>query len=148
MTDDDGLLRADIRRLTTMLGQTLVRNEGQDLLDLVELVRGQAKKAGLADLPPEVDARLRAMDLATTIRLVRAFTSYFHLANVTEQVHRGRAALASRAERGGWIERARGELNARPKAAVVCGRRREVAPGASVYNRLADLEWDTHPHWI
>ena len=44
---------------------------------------------------------------------------------------------------GGWIERARGELNARPKAAVVCGRRREVAPGASVYNRLADLEWDT-----
>lgn len=106
MTDDDGLLRADIRRLTTMLGETLVRNEGQDLLDLVELVRGQAKKAGLADLPPEVDARLRAMDLATTIRLVRAFTSYFHLANVTEQVHRGRAALASRAERGGWIERA------------------------------------------
>ena len=106
MTDDDGLLRADIRRVTTMLGETLVRNEGQDLLDLVELVRGQAKRAGLADLPPEVDARLRAMDLATTIRLVRAFTSYFHLANVTEQVHRGRAALASRAERGGWIERA------------------------------------------
>ncbi len=106
MTDDDGLLRADIRRLTTMLGETLVRIEGQDLLDLVELVRGQAKRTGLADLPPEVDVRLRAMDLATTIRLVRAFTSYFHLANVTEQVHRGRAALASRAECGGWIERA------------------------------------------
>jgi GT2 family glycosyltransferase len=44
---------------------------------------------------------------------------------------------------GGWLDRARAELEARPKAAVVCGRRRETDPGASIYNRLADLEWDT-----
>ena len=100
MTDDEQL-RADIRRITTMLGETLVRNEGQELLDLVELVRGQAKTSSLEDLP-----ELRALDLATTIRLVRAFTSYFHLANVTEQVHRGRAMLSVRAEDGGWVERA------------------------------------------
>jgi GT2 family glycosyltransferase len=43
----------------------------------------------------------------------------------------------------GWIERARRELENRPDAAVVCGRRRERFPDASVYNRLADLEWDT-----
>jgi GT2 family glycosyltransferase len=43
----------------------------------------------------------------------------------------------------GWIARARGELEARPRAAVVCGRRRETDPEASIYNRLADLEWDT-----
>jgi GT2 family glycosyltransferase len=30
-----------------------------------------------------------------------------------------------------------------PDAAVVCGRRRERAPSASIYNRLCDLEWDT-----
>ena len=30
-----------------------------------------------------------------------------------------------------------------PTAAVVCGRRREMFPERSVYNRLADLEWDT-----
>jgi GT2 family glycosyltransferase len=43
----------------------------------------------------------------------------------------------------GWLERARVELEARPRAAVVCGRRRELYPGRSIYNRLADLEWDT-----
>lgn len=43
----------------------------------------------------------------------------------------------------GWIERASAELDSRPDAAVVCGRRRERAPEASVFNRLADLEWDT-----
>ena len=45
--------------------------------------------------------------------------------------------------REGWIERARAELDARPDAAVVCGRRRERNPDASIYNRLADLEWET-----
>ena len=43
----------------------------------------------------------------------------------------------------GWLDRAQAELEARPKAAVVCGRRRELFPEHSVYNRLADLEWDT-----
>ena len=43
----------------------------------------------------------------------------------------------------GWLDRARAELEARPDAAVVCGRRREKFPEHSVYNRLADLEWDT-----
>ncbi|MCU1623026.1 MAG: phosphoenolpyruvate carboxylase [Frankiales bacterium] len=87
-------LRADIRLVTTLLGETLVRNEGQQLLDLVEQVR--------ASSVDDVDLT----DLATTIRVVRAFTSYFHLANVTEQVHRGRAMLADREANGGWVERA------------------------------------------
>ena len=82
-----------------MLGETLARNEGQELLDLVELVRGRAKESDLAGLPV-----LRGLDLATTIRLVRAFTSYFHLANVTEQVHRGRAILEHRRTAGGWLD--------------------------------------------
>ncbi|MDB5327462.1 MAG: glycosyl transferase family 2 [Phycisphaerales bacterium] len=45
--------------------------------------------------------------------------------------------------RDGWCERAITELNAKPKAAVVCGRRRERFPEASVYNLLCDIEWDT-----
>ncbi|MGI8627795.1 MAG: phosphoenolpyruvate carboxylase [Geodermatophilaceae bacterium] len=102
----DVALRADIRLLTTLLGQTLVRSAGPELLELVELVRGQAKVGGLTDLPPAVDEQLRTMDLPTTIRVVRAFTSYFHLANVTEQVHRGRALLTQREQGGGWLERA------------------------------------------
>jgi len=43
----------------------------------------------------------------------------------------------------GWIARARADLGARPDAGVVCGRRREKFPEATVFNRLVDLEWDS-----
>ena len=43
----------------------------------------------------------------------------------------------------GWLERAEVELLAHPDVVVVCGRRREIHPEQSVYNRLVDLEWDT-----
>ncbi|MFN3644905.1 MAG: glycosyltransferase family 2 protein [Gemmobacter sp.] len=43
----------------------------------------------------------------------------------------------------GWIAAALAHMAAHPQAGVVCGRRRERFPGASVYNRLADAEWDT-----
>jgi glycosyltransferase involved in cell wall biosynthesis len=42
----------------------------------------------------------------------------------------------------GWLEEARRMLERHPKAAVVCGRRRERFPKASIYNRLCDMEWD------
>jgi GT2 family glycosyltransferase len=44
--------------------------------------------------------------------------------------------------RPGWIARARAEIEARPDVAAVCGRRRERHPEASIYNRLADMEWN------
>ncbi len=43
----------------------------------------------------------------------------------------------------GWTDTARTFLAAHPNAAVVCGRRRERFPDASVWNRLCDAEWDT-----
>ena len=43
----------------------------------------------------------------------------------------------------GWLERAIAEMRSHEKAAVVCGRRRERNPEASIYNRLCDLEWNT-----
>jgi len=42
-----------------------------------------------------------------------------------------------------WIPAATAALDKEPKLAVVCGRRRERFPEATVYNRLCDLEWDT-----
>lgn len=42
-----------------------------------------------------------------------------------------------------WVQTAHDFMGAHPQAAVVCGRRRERSPEASVYNRLCDLEWDT-----
>lgn len=43
----------------------------------------------------------------------------------------------------GWIEAAAGFLDAHADVAVICGRRRERHPEASLWNRLVDQEWDT-----
>jgi phosphoenolpyruvate carboxylase len=98
----DRALRRDIRRVTSILGQTLARAEGPELLELVERVRAHAKDGSLDELPD--------FDLATVTRLVRAFTAYFHLANITEQVHRGRSLTRMRDEQGGWVEQAVGRI--------------------------------------
>ena len=101
----DAALRGDFKALGELLGQTLVRQEGQQLLDLVEQVRALTRSAepGAAD---EAQAQLAELDLATAIRLVRAFSNYFYLANVTEQAHRARELHAERATSGSWLARA------------------------------------------
>lgn len=43
----------------------------------------------------------------------------------------------------GWIEKAMETIEADSKLAVVCGRRKERFPEVSVYNQLADMEWNT-----
>lgn len=43
----------------------------------------------------------------------------------------------------GWLAAATDFLERRPDVAVVCGRRREKKPAASLYNRLCDIEWAT-----
>ncbi|EDX71996.1 glycosyl transferase, group 2 family protein [Coleofasciculus chthonoplastes PCC 7420] len=43
----------------------------------------------------------------------------------------------------GWIEQAKETLDNDDKLAIACGRRRERFPDASIYNRLADMEWNT-----
>jgi phosphoenolpyruvate carboxylase len=89
----DTALRRDIRQVTSILGETLARVEGERLLELVETVRAHAKSDRLEELAEP--------DLATTTRLALAFTAYFHLANVTEQVHRSAGIHP-----GGWVAQA------------------------------------------
>ena len=43
----------------------------------------------------------------------------------------------------GWLPKATDFLEHTPRAAVVCGRRTEAHPEASLYNRLIDEEWNT-----
>jgi phosphoenolpyruvate carboxylase len=107
-SDSDTALRADIRRLGALLGQTLVRQEGQALLDLVELVRAQVR----AD-PKAAETTLTAMDVSTGTKLARAFSTYFHLANITEQAHRGRELRRRRARDGGWLDQAARQITER-----------------------------------
>ncbi|WP_190111846.1 phosphoenolpyruvate carboxylase, partial [Streptomyces cinnamoneus] len=98
-------LRADIRRLGDLLGETLVRQEGEELLDLVERVRALTRTDGEA-----AAELLAATDPETAAKLVRAFSTYFHLANVTEQVHRGRELRARRDAEGSILARTADEL--------------------------------------
>lgn len=43
----------------------------------------------------------------------------------------------------GWLAPAIATLENHPTTAIVCGRRRERFPERSIYNRLADMEWNT-----
>ena len=99
MTSQDESLRADVRRLGDLLGQTLVRQEGQELLDLVESVRKAVREGTGGEV-------LKDLSVDDSIQLVRAFSTYFHLANVAEQVNRVRIISESREVNGSWISRA------------------------------------------
>jgi phosphoenolpyruvate carboxylase len=119
----DAALRADIRRLGTLLGQTLVRQEGQGLLDLVEEVRALVRSD-----PESAATKLASLDVTTGTKLARAFSTYFHLANITEQVHRARELRRLRAKEGGWLDRA---------AALIAERKVPAAEIAAAARRLA-----------
>src|SRR3978361_2277367 len=104
-------LRRDIRELGVLLGRTIVRQEGPEMLELVERVRQLVRTDRDA-----AAAVLAEVDPLTAIRLVRAFSTYFHLANVAEQVHRARELQATRTERGSWLAQAVQRIHAAPGA--------------------------------
>jgi phosphoenolpyruvate carboxylase len=111
MTNQDESLRADVRRLGDLLGQTLVRQEGQELLDLVESVRKAVREGTGGEV-------LKDLSVDDSIQLVRAFSTYFHLANVAEQVNRVRIISESREVNGSWISRAVDKVVAAQKAQI------------------------------
>ena len=101
---DDAALRADVRRVSTLLGESLARQEGPQLLDLVERIRSLTKAAQGGDdqALAELHEVVGSVSLRTAIHLVRAFSAYFHLANIAEQVDRVRR-LAGRPADDGWL---------------------------------------------
>ena len=92
-------LRNDVRRLADLLGQTLARQEGDELLSLVESVR-------LAVRQGEQDQILSKLTDSQTISLVRAFGHFFNLANVAEQVNRSKVLTDEKNTTGSWLSRA------------------------------------------
>jgi phosphoenolpyruvate carboxylase len=96
---DNTDLRNDVRRLADLLGQTLARQEGDELLSLVESVR-------LAVRQGEQDQILSKLTDSQTISLVRAFGHFFNLANVAEQVNRSKDLANEKNTTGSWLSRA------------------------------------------
>ena len=97
---DDAALRSDIRMLGELLGETISRHHGPELLAKVEHVRA-ATRGDFAQVARE----LSQTDVETAIGLARAFSTYFNLANIAEQVHRGRALAQDRRTSGGVLQK-------------------------------------------
>ncbi len=89
-------LREDIRRLGDLLGQALIRQAGPEMFAVVEQIRSLVRKD-----PDRAAALIDELPLPEATTLARAFSLYFALANVAEQVHRARAQAARREATGG-----------------------------------------------
>lgn len=99
---------------------------------------------GSPDMARSMGVEVVALDLSIPFTAARARNSGFERLMQMEaalefvQFVDGDCEVAA-----GWLESAEAALNAEPRCAVVCGRRRERHPEVSVYNRLCDIEWDT-----
>lgn len=129
------------------------RNEGARLDACLAALAGQVRRvvyvdSGSTDGSPAraaaAGAQIVALDMALPFTAARARNA-------------GLAALAADPPdlvltidgdctlQPGFLSAATAALAAHPRAVVVCGRRRERHPQASVWNRLCDREWNTPP---
>ncbi|WP_346296987.1 phosphoenolpyruvate carboxylase [Rhodopseudomonas sp. P1] len=80
-------LRNDIRLLGRILGDTVREQEGQTVFDLVENIRQTSIRFHRDDdktARAELEAILDGMSIPDTMRIVRAFSYFSHLANIAE----------------------------------------------------------------
>jgi phosphoenolpyruvate carboxylase len=98
-TDND--LRRDVRQLGELLGQTLKRQSGEELFELVEAVRLGIREN--ENSKQKIQKRLESLSSDQIIQLVRAFNTYFNLANIAEQVHRARILKEQEGHAGSWL---------------------------------------------
>jgi glycosyltransferase involved in cell wall biosynthesis len=131
------------------------RNEGERLRLCLESVVGQGMPVvyvdsgstdGSRELARSLGAEVIELDLSRPFSAARARNAGFErLTQLAPDVEFVQFVDGDCEVVPGWIDAARRALVARADVAVVCGRRRERFPEASVFNRLADLEWDRPP---
>jgi GT2 family glycosyltransferase len=129
------------------------RNEGDRLRRCLESVRGRASAVvyvdsasgdGSVGLAKSLGVDVVELDMSRPFSAARARNEgWRRLLEVCPQTDLVQFVDGDCEVVAGWIERAAAELETQPDVAVVCGRRRERYPDATVYNRLCDLEWDT-----
>lgn len=90
-SNSNNLLRRDVRFLGNILGEVLVHQGGNELLDLVEKIR-ETSKSLRAEFTPELYQEflnmIKQLDSEKRHQVIRAFAVYFQLVNIAEQNHR------------------------------------------------------------
>lgn len=126
------------------------RNEGQRLERCLQSLIGKVSQviyvdSGSTDGSPDAARRLGAevVALAMTRPFTAARARNAGVAVLGEGITLVQFLDGDCILRDGWLEAAQAHLDAHPKVAVVCGRRREEQPETSIYNTLIDQEWDT-----
>jgi phosphoenolpyruvate carboxylase len=94
----DSALRANVRLLGDLLGQVLVEQEGQDLLDEEERIRALARDARAGGSRRALGAAVAALGPERQGAVLRAFALFFQLVNIAEQHHRIRRLREYEAE--------------------------------------------------
>ena len=139
---------------TARIGAVAIgRNEGERLISCLTSLKGKISPlvyvdSGSTDDSVDAARKLGAevvqLDMTIPFTAARARNAgYARLKELMEDVEfvqflDGDCDLAD-----GWVEVAIKTLGADPGLAIVCGRRRERFPDASIWNRLIDKEWDT-----
>ena len=85
--EEDTRLRDEIRLLGRILGDTVRDQEGADVFDLVELIRQNSIRFHRDEdrvARKELEAVLNNLSTSETVRIVRAFAYFSHLANIAE----------------------------------------------------------------
>lgn len=124
------------------------RNEGDRLLACLTSLQGQVARliyvdSGSTDnsvaTAQALGAEVVQLDMSLPFTAARARNAGLALAQATfVQFVDGDCVVDA-----DWLSTAQTFLQDHNDVAVVCGRRREMHPDASVYNRLCDMEWDT-----
>src|SRR3981189_1609297 len=85
--EEDARLRHDLRLLGRILGDTVRDQEGADVFDLLERIRQTSIQFHRDEdklARRELEAILDSMSTGQTVRIVRAFSYFSHLANIAE----------------------------------------------------------------
>ena len=84
-------MRADIRLLGTILGDTVREQNGHDVFDLVERARVESFRVRRSEIDrAEMSRMFSGLDIHLAIPIIRAFSHFALLANVAEDIHRER----------------------------------------------------------
>jgi len=84
-------MRADIRLLGTILGDTVREQNGHEVFDLVERARVESFRVRRSEIDrAEMSRMFSGLDIHLAIPIIRAFSHFALLANVAEDIHRER----------------------------------------------------------